>query len=106
MLVQNRGFSNIDRKNVAEAQQMAIDCVPWLQIICCRGSVADDTIAFALPSYAQYIILFECYAHGLGVDQDVKQAVTLLQLSADKGYAAAQTDLASYSMLMTSLDGR
>ena len=34
-----------------------------------------------------------CYQHGVGVDEDKKQAVKYFKLAADQGHAAAQCNL-------------
>ncbi len=73
------------KKDTKKAQEIGKELFPWLQEAVARGS---DIIVM----YARYL-LGVCYSEGLGIKQDLREAIRWYKLSSSQGYNAAQAYL-------------
>jgi TPR repeat protein len=72
-------------KDSLKAKEMGKKLFSWLQDAVARGSDI-------LVMYARYLIGV-CYSEGLGIKQDIREAIRWYKLSSSQGYSAAQAYL-------------
>jgi TPR repeat protein/serine/threonine protein kinase len=72
-------------KDHKKAQEMGKTLFTWLQEVVARGS--DLLVMFAR------FLIGVCYSEGLGIRQDIREAIRWYKLSASQGYSTAQAVL-------------